>query len=134
MAKITIAGQAVVVTSAIKLEDIKTIKKYRPDALTLKGGEDGKEPIFSISVCNSGDGNINRYGVEFSHATHDEAKLATVTIVHPYGDDVDIKSVVADTIGAYVLNLNKLEETLPSVMNEIAAEKARILANITVAQ
>lgn len=134
MARITIAGQAVVVTSAMKLEDIKTIKKYRPDALTLKGGEDGKEPIFSISVCSSGAGNINKYGAEFAHATHDDAKLATMTIVIPHNDDVDIKAVVADTIGAYVLNLNKLEETLPSVMNEIAAEKARILANITVAQ
>ena len=134
MSKITIAGEAVVVTSEAKLEELQKVAKYRPNALVLYGGEDGKEPIFSISVCNSGDGNINRFGVEFSHATHDEAKLATVTIVHPYGDDVDIKAVVADKIGAYVLNLNKLEETLPSVMNEIAAEKAQILANITVAQ
>ena len=42
MAKITIAGDAVVVTSALKLEDIKTIEKYRRNALVLKGGEDGK--------------------------------------------------------------------------------------------
>ena len=47
MAKITIAGDAAVVTSAMKLEDIKTIEKYRPKELVLKGGEDGKEPIFS---------------------------------------------------------------------------------------
>lgn len=134
MAKITIAGQAVVVTSAMKLEDIKTIKKYRPDALTLRGGEDGKEPIFCIGVCTDGDGDINKYGAEFAHATHDDAKLATITKIIPHDDDVDIKAVVAETIGVYVLNLNKLEETLPSVMNEIAAEKARILANITVAQ
>ena len=44
MAKIVIAGDAVVVTSAMKLEDIKTIEKYRPKELVLKGGEDGKEP------------------------------------------------------------------------------------------
>ena len=41
MAKITIAGDAAVVTSAMKLEDIKTIEKYRPKELVLKGGEDG---------------------------------------------------------------------------------------------
>ena len=41
MAKIVIAGDAVVVTSAMKLEDIKTIEKYRPKELVLKGGEDG---------------------------------------------------------------------------------------------
>ena len=48
MAKITIAGDAAVVTSAMKLEDIKTIEKYRPKELVLKGGEDGKEPIFCL--------------------------------------------------------------------------------------
>ena len=48
MAKIVIAGDAVIVTSTMKLEDIKTIAKYRPKALTLMGGEDGKEPIFAV--------------------------------------------------------------------------------------
>lgn len=50
MAKIVIAGDAVVVTSAMKLEDIKTIEKYRPKELVLKGGEDGKEAIHSVSA------------------------------------------------------------------------------------
>ena len=44
MAKIVIAGDAVVITSALKLEDIKTIAKYNPKALTLMGGEDGRSP------------------------------------------------------------------------------------------
>lgn len=59
MAKIVIAGDAVVVTSAIKLEDLRNIKKYRPAALILKGGEDGKEPIFAVDVTN-GNGDINQ--------------------------------------------------------------------------
>ena len=49
-------------------------------------------------------------------------------------DKDNVKDVVADTIGAYVMTLNKLEETLPAVLEEIAAEKERILANITIAQ
>lgn len=61
MAKIVIAGDAIVVTSAMKLEDIKTIEKYRPNALTLMGGEDGKEPIFAIGTTE-GCGNINQVG------------------------------------------------------------------------
>lgn len=52
MAKIVIAGDAVVVTSAMKLEDIKTIEKYRPKELVLKGGEDGKEPIFGVGTTH----------------------------------------------------------------------------------
>lgn len=131
MAKITIAGDAVVVTSALKLEDIKTIKKYRPDALVLKGGEDGKEPIFCLGVT-SGSGNINKYGAEFGTETHDDDKLAVMTLI--CRTEGDIKETVADSIGAYVMTLNKLEEALPTVLNEIAAEKEQILANITVAQ
>lgn len=132
MAKITIAGDAVVITSAMKLEDIKTIKKYRPDALVLKGGEDGKEPIFCISVT-SGTGSINQYGAEFGAETHDDNKLAVITLICRHGEG-DIKEAVADTIGAYVMTLNKLEETLPAALEEIAAEKEQILANITVSQ
>lgn len=132
MAKIVIAGDAVVVTSELKLEDIKTIKKYRPDALVLKGGEDGKEPIFCLGVCN-GVGKINKYGAEFGSETHDDEKKAVMTLICDCREG-DIKEVVADTIGAYVLNLNKLEAALPGVLEEIAAEKEQIMSNISVAQ
>ena len=98
MAKIVIAGDAVVVTSAMKLEDIKTIEKYRPKELVLKGGEDGKEPIFGVGTTH-GAGSINAVGASFGSE-----------------------------------NLNKLEEKLPTVLEEIAAEKATVMSNITVAQ
>ncbi len=130
MAKIVIAGQAIVVTSEMALEDLKTIKKYRPDALILKGGEDGKEPVFAISI---GEGRINTYGASFCEATRDDAKKATLTMVTIY-DGEDIEGYVSDSIGAALMNLNKLEETLPAVLDEITAEKAIIKSNITVAQ
>lgn len=132
MAKITIVGDAVVITSAVKLEDIKTVAKYRPKALTLMGGEDGKEPIFRLGVTN-GAGNITKYGAEFGSETHDEQKKAVMTLICSCGDG-DIKEAVADSIGAFVLNLNKLEETLPTVLVEIQQEKDKILENIDVLQ
>lgn len=130
MAKISIAGQAVVVTSAMALEDIKTIKKYRPEALILKGGEDGKEPIFALGI---GEGKINQVGASFNKATRDEAKLATLTMTTNF-DGEDIVAFVTDTLGGALMNLNKLEETLPAVLAEINAEKATIQQNITVVQ
>ena len=128
MAKITIAGDAAVVTSAMKLEDIKTIEKYRPKELVLKGGEDGKEPIFAVGTTN-GAGNINSFGAE----TRDDEKLACITLFLD-GVTGDVKDWVADRLGAAIINLNKLEEKLPAVLDEIAAEKANVLSNITVAQ
>lgn len=132
MAKVTIAGDAVVVTSALRLEDIKTVQKYRPKALTLMGGEDGKEAVFAIGTT-SGAGSINGVGASFGRETHDEGKLATVTLVLN-GIAGDVKEYVADMLGGAIINLNKLEATLPTVLAEIATEKANVLSNITVAQ
>lgn len=134
MAKITIAGDAVVITSSMKLEDLKTIAKYRPKALNLRGGEDGKELIYSVAVGRDGsNGEINKNGAVFTSATHDDAKLATITMYAAHTEN-DIKEVVADQIGAAIINLSKLEETLPAVLDEITAEKAAVMDSISVAQ
>ena len=130
MASIKIAGQAIVVTSSMALEDLKTIKQFRPDALILRGGEDGKEPIFALSV---GEGSINKVGASFNQATRDDAKLATLTMTTTYTGE-DMVGFVSDTLGSASINLNKREETLPAVLEEIEEEKARIAANITVVQ
>ena len=132
MANIIIAGDAAVVKSTMKLEDIKTIEKYRPKELILKGGEDGKEPIFAIGTT-SGTGNINSVGASFGSETRDDDKLACITLIIS-GATGDVKDWVADRLGAAIINLNKLEQKLPAVLAEIAAEKAEVVSNITVAQ
>lgn len=132
MAKIVIAGDAVVITSSMKLADIQTIQKYRPKELTLKGGEDGKEPIFAIGVTD-GCGSINEVGASFGRVSHDDEKLATITMVTD-GVAGDVKKWVADRIGGAIINLNKLEEKLPAVLAEIEGQKAEVMSNITVAQ
>lgn len=133
MAKVIIAGDAVVVNSAIKFEDLKTLKKYRPGALTLKGGEDGKQPIFTISVRDGGTGGINENGATFGAATRDENKFATFTMCIEASNETDVKALVVDEIGGYLANLNKLEATLPAVLDEIKAEREAVEAAITVA-
>lgn len=133
MARITIAGDAVVVTSALKLEDIKTIEKYRPNELILKGGEDGKEPIFAIGTT-SGCGNINEVGASFGRESHDDDKLAAITMCTGTDVEGDIKEWVADHIGGAVIKLNRLEEKLPAVLAEIEEERATVISGITVVQ
>lgn len=132
MAKITITGRAVVITSAMKLNDLKTIKKYRPNALTLYEGEgEGKEPVFAIGV-GQGFGNIGKYGAEFGHTNSDG--YAQITMCCDVDTSGDIKEYVAENVGCAILQLNKLEEMLPDVIREIEAEKASIMDNITVAE
>ena len=131
MAKILIAGDAVVVKSDLKLEEIRTIEKYRPEALILKGGEDGKDPIFRLG-STTGTGSITDFGAEFGAESHDDEKKAMLTMCCTCGDD-DIKEFVADCIGRSVMKLNKLEATLHNVLSEIEVEKGRILENISIA-
>ena len=133
MAKITIAGKAVVVTSNVKKADYEKVAKYRPDALTLYGGEDGKEPIFCVGFARCGGGSVNQYGVEFDPTAQDAEGNAIVTMLFNKDAGEDLKEFVADSIGAAVLTLGKLEETIPAVLTEIAAEKAAILENIVIA-
>lgn len=134
MAKILIAGEAVVVTSSMKLEDLKTVAKYRPKSLVLYGGEDGKEPLFGVCVAEKGSGFINGVGAEFANATRDDEKLACITMMGICKPGEDIKAAVAEKIGPAVMQLNKLEATLPAVLEEIEAERQAIMDNIQVAQ
>lgn len=130
MAKITIAGDAVIVTSALTLEDIRKIEKYRPKALVLTEGDEN-EPVFAIGTTE-GAGNINSVGVSFGRETRDGRGFATVTMCIAPEEGEDVVEFVADKIGGAIMNLNKLEATLPQVLTEINLERAEIMRNITV--
>lgn len=134
MANIKIAGDAVVIQSTLKADDIQLVKKYRPNELILKGGEDGKEPIFAINMT-TGKGGINEFGVSFSGATRDEGKYACLTMLIPKdGSIASVEDWFVDTYGGAIINLNKLEAYLPSIIDEIAAEKAAVREVISVVQ
>ena len=128
-AKVTIAGDAVVITSELTLEEIKTVEKYRPKALTLMGGEDGKEPIF---VLGTGCADINQYGASFASAARDGSGKATITVMMCGQEPEDIKAAVADKFGAALVNIGKLEQVLPAVIEEIKAEREAIMGTISV--
>lgn len=132
MARITVVGDAAVVTSTLSLEDINTIKKYRPEALVLMGGEEGKEPIFAVDVAEN-HGGINEFGVCFSGATRDEKKKAMLTVMLK-GITGDVKEYVADKFGTALAHLNELEAKLPGVLEDVNANKQRIMESISIAQ
>lgn len=131
MAKITVAGESVVVTSDVKLEDYKVVAKYRPEVLQLKGGEGNKEVVFAIGITSNPRGSINQVGAEFGAEAHDGSGKATITLELPRVDG-DVKETVAEMIGAAILSLNKIEENIPSIIEEINTERANILSNIDV--
>ena len=129
MSKITIVGDVVNIKSSMKLEDLMTIHKYRPDALALMGGEDGKDEVFRVFANTDGNGSVEPYAVMFGKAAQDGAAYVNIHI-DPKGD---VKEYVADAFGAAITNLNKVEANLPGVLASINNEKAAMVASIEVA-
>lgn len=133
MAKIIIAGGAMVVTSSAKLEDIKTLEKYAPKALSLfEKDEDGKkEETFRVTV-GTGKGSIGSFGATFDGATYDKDGKATITMDIPAGTK-DAKEYAAETVGKAVMQLNKVEAQFAAALEGVEAEKKAVRENITIA-
>lgn len=129
MAKITIAGDSIVITSSKTLEAIKTMEKYRPQTLSLsEKDEDGnKSVVYCIATGTKGVCNGN--GAVFASATHDDARLACITMPIPEGVG-SVIDYVADKYGRAITMIEKIEAKFDSANAEIEAEKTKILQHI----
>lgn len=132
MAKINVVGRAMVVTSAVKLEDWKSVQKYRASALKLiEKDEDGnKKEIFRVMVDESGMGSVSNFGLVWGAA--DASGKATVTKLIPDCVD-DVETYIVDTFGAALMNVNKIEEAIPSAIEDAEKEREAILESVTIA-
>jgi hypothetical protein len=117
MAKITVVGDVYVITSGKKLEDIKLVERYRPNALKIFD-EDGNE-VFVVNT--NGDGYIGKFGVTFAQEARDGSKAAVITMPIPKNVQ-DAKRYAVNELGAPLMNLNKIEAGLDAVIAEIRNE------------
>jgi hypothetical protein len=125
MSKIAIAGDRVVVTSSVTLENLKLVEKHRPDALRLK--DDDGNTTFALGV---GSNSINSNGVSYAKVTYDEDGFATATTVIPEGVE-DPKDYIVDTFGPTLEKLNQIEGTLPDIIDEINLARDTVRESIT---
>ena len=130
MSKIIVAGDAVVIKSTLKLEDIQLVQKARPKALTIFDEEDGKKILDSaFGICTTtGRGSVTDSGICFNSASQDQG-LAQVTVPVPAGEG-ELKERVAAAYGVAVMKLGKLESKLPEVISSIKADNAAMLGSI----
>jgi len=127
MAKVTIAGSSYVITSAVSMADLETVKKYRPSALTITDPET-KETIFRVGIGTS---SMSDYGISFGGVSNDDAKLATATLPIP-SDVEDAKEYVLDKAGLALVNLEKVEAEIAETLEDISNERKAIAESITV--
>lgn len=125
-----VAGSSCVITSTMKLEELKLIKELRPKALVMYEGEgQAKEPIFAIGLTERSAGSINQNGATFGPHTSREG-YATITMNFD-ADVADKAAEVEKKMGLGLLRLKQLEATFAPVLEEIKAEKEAIHGLVT---
>ena len=120
--KIKIAGNAVILTSTLKFEEIKKLEKYNRDALCLvELKNDEEHEVFRIQTgkCSS----ISEYGIVFTEAN--AAGYATATVLLPEGT-VDKKAYIKDNFGTTMFMLSDLEDAVKTALAQIEAAYAQL--------
>ena len=124
MADVRIAGNIIVLTSTVTLEQLKKIEKHRPESLEIRNGKD--EVIFCVGT---GSNALNINGASFNAATLDERALALITLQIP-GDVQNAKLYFAETYGKAHIMLKQVEAGLGEVVRNVAEEIAEIMNDV----
>ena len=129
MANIIIAGSSAVLKSAIKLETMKKLEKYAPEALCKR--DDKERLTFKVGVASEGTGIIAAKGVFFAPVTHDADGRATVTLVIPtYVKDA--KEWAAETLAHVYNELTSMEASMSAASTKVDEDKQAMMEQISV--
>lgn len=116
--KVTISGNALVLTSSIKLDTIKKMQKYNPDALVVCAKEN-EEIVEIFKIMAGTTGTICKAGIVF--ATEDKNGYATVTELIPECVK-DKRQWVKENYASVLFMLQGLEQAIEDA--EADVEKA----------
>lgn len=130
--KLTLMTGAYSLTSDLKVEDIALLKKYNPDALTIKDEEDNVK--FAVGY-SEGKPSIAPFGVTFGTKSITDGKASITETLPASLDNVDkAKEYVAEKFGAVIAYLRTLEQSIPAAAAEIRETKKALIDSITVAE
>lgn len=131
--KIQMLGDAIVITSALKTEDIQKTARFNSNALTLRKQEveDGpKDPVFKILLGPAG--GINRHGVIFD-STDDNGYARTTLASEPVAMTMQERvDEFASTHAQAIAYATELEAQVTAALVDIDAATATALESIEV--
>lgn len=120
MAKVKITGNAVVITSALLVTDIKKVAKFTKSGLTLK--DDKGNDVFSIALGR--DSSISKFGITYAGENSEGYAQATLLLDEDIAAN-DRKESLLDEYAIEFANLNTLEtflrESIADINHTIAA-------------
>ena len=115
-------GKALVITSSLKVEDIKRAERICPDALILRDEE--KDPIFKVSTYEKGVG-IGAYGIIFD--SKNAAGEAQMTILQ---ETPMTKEKLADSYGLCFIRLTEVEAQFAVTYGEASRALTAAVADV----
>lgn len=132
MAKLTITGNAAVITSGLKTEDIKKVAKYNPAGMVVvnKDDEGKKKEVFRIAYDEKG-GSLNQNGACFN-ATN-SAGFATLTVDMGTMDADKREAAAKEKFGYGLIALNALEASFGEAVKKVTSDFDAMAKNISVA-
>ena len=127
MADVKIAGNTIILTSTVTLEQLRRIEKHRPEVLEIRNAKE--EIIFRVGT---GSNALNNHGASFNAATLDDRELAYITLPIPSGV-ADARKYFAETFGQPHLHLKSIEQKLPDVLADVESKINEIMKDVTMA-
>jgi len=124
MANVKIAGNIIVLTSTVTMNQLRQLEKHRPKALTILDEEN--TPVFRIGT---GSNALTTHGASFNAATLDGRELAYITLTIPEGV-TDGKRYFAEIYGNAHLQLKQIEGRLPNIIDEVDREICEIMNDV----
>lgn len=129
--KIKVNGNVVVLESTLKMADLSKVSKYRPEALTIKGGKDNEQVVFTVVPAAAGHDGLTEKVACFAPALNGKASITISNIpAAAKVNDETLKGYIADTIGSAKGYVELLEASLPAVVEEIDAQRNAMMASI----
>ena len=126
-ASATIVGSACVVKSTLTPEEIKKLKKFHPESLTMVD-EDG-DPVFAIDIDERGPGSINSNGACFGNATSTDGKASITVLLDPTAENVE--ELVYERLGQALAYLEEMETSLVEMIPGLEEQERKVRAMIT---
>jgi len=122
MTEIKVCGNAMVVTSGLKLEEIKDLAKANPKSLKIID-EETKDEIFAIGVTAKPSLTVS--GACFTNKNNDGYAQMTLELPTELETNDAKKKYIVDNYTGIITNLNALEEAASqdvAVLNETKAD------------
>lgn len=125
-AQAIVVGSSCVIKSTLTPAEIKRIKKFHPEALSME--DENGDPVFAIDIDERIPGSINNNGACFGNATSADGK-ATITVVLDPTAENNVE-LVYEKIGRALMYLKDMEDQLAEVLPDLETEEREIRSMI----